>query len=878
MLNDRPTVAFRPHPGAGRVAGMTTVMPGQEEIARIPMASHPRPPARFEAEPLPIDAVLPQLASTLRRGRTRVLVAPPGAGKTTRVPLALLDSPGRTGGTLILLEPRRLAARAAADRMAATLGEAVGETVGLRVRLGSKRRPAHPHRGRDRGRVRPHDPRRSGARGRRRGAVRRVPRALARCRPRPRASRSTRSRAARGPAPSGDVGDARRRAGRARCSAARRSIESQGRGLPGRDALSRPRPAPAHRGARSRRRARARCAPNPARSWCSCRARARSAASRRCWRAHRRPASRHRAALRRAGPGRAGPRRRAGRAGPPQGRARDLDRRDLADHRGRAGGDRFGPRARAGLRARHRADAAGDGARLARRRRPAPRPRRPHGARRLLSPVGGGRDRRAASPSRAPEILVRRPRPARCSTAPPGASPIRRRSPSSTRRPRRRSAEARALLRRLGALDADGRITDHGRAHARAAAAAAPRPHGGRRPRRRARPARPPSSRPCSSSAGSAATPSTSASGSSASAATARRARRGHAPAGARLGRGAPGGGAARCGDAADRPRGRCCSRSPIRTGSPGRAAGRANSSWRTAAARELEAHDPLARAPFLAVAEIAGAAGAARILAAAPIDLDEIEQVAGARIVSRGGGRLRPAARALRARARTPPRRASMLDGAPLPVAGRREAARPWRAGIAALGLDALPWTRALSQWRDRVAFLRRAEGDDWPDVSDAALAAGRRGWLAPHLLGKAEPGGDRPRRSSRGALEALLPWELRRRLDAEAPTHVDVPTGSRIADRLRGRGRARSWRCACRSCSASTHIRPSPAGAFRSSSICCRRRIARSRSPATCRGSGAAPGRRCVPRCAGAIRGIPGRTIPLAAPPTRRAKPRGG
>ncbi len=66
-----------------------------------------------------------------------MLVAPPGAGKTTRVPLALLDEPWAKGGRLIVLEPRRLAARAAAARMAATLGEKVGETIGLRVRLQS---------------------------------------------------------------------------------------------------------------------------------------------------------------------------------------------------------------------------------------------------------------------------------------------------------------------------------------------------------------------------------------------------------------------------------------------------------------------------------------------------------------------------------------------------------------------------------------------------------------------------------------------------------------------------------------------------------------------------------------------------------------------
>ena len=87
--------------------------------------------------PLPIDHVLPELRSALAKHSSAVLVAPPGAGKTTRAPLALLDEPWAKGKRLILLEPRRLAARAAAARMAATLGEKVGETIGLRVRLTS---------------------------------------------------------------------------------------------------------------------------------------------------------------------------------------------------------------------------------------------------------------------------------------------------------------------------------------------------------------------------------------------------------------------------------------------------------------------------------------------------------------------------------------------------------------------------------------------------------------------------------------------------------------------------------------------------------------------------------------------------------------------
>src|SRR5579859_6679150 len=88
--------------------------------------------------PLPIDTVLDELARTLQTRHAAVLVAPPGAGKTTRVPLALLDEPWAKGKKIIVLEPRRIAARASAERMAKTLGERAGETVGYRVRFGSK--------------------------------------------------------------------------------------------------------------------------------------------------------------------------------------------------------------------------------------------------------------------------------------------------------------------------------------------------------------------------------------------------------------------------------------------------------------------------------------------------------------------------------------------------------------------------------------------------------------------------------------------------------------------------------------------------------------------------------------------------------------------
>ena len=83
---------------------------------------------------LPIDEILPALLTSLRGRNAAVLQAPPGAGKTTRVPLALLDEPWLGDRRILMLEPRRLATRAAARRMASLLGQSVGETVGFRVR------------------------------------------------------------------------------------------------------------------------------------------------------------------------------------------------------------------------------------------------------------------------------------------------------------------------------------------------------------------------------------------------------------------------------------------------------------------------------------------------------------------------------------------------------------------------------------------------------------------------------------------------------------------------------------------------------------------------------------------------------------------------
>jgi ATP-dependent RNA helicase HrpB len=186
-----------------------------------------------------------------------------------------------------------------------------------------------------------------------------------------------------------------------------------------------------------------------------------------------------------------------------------------------------------------------------------------------------------------------------------------------------------------------------------------------------------------------------------------------------------------------------------------------------------------LAREPFLAVAELAGTAAQGRIVLAAPITLAEIEAQFADRIESRDEVTFDPSSASLRGR-RLRRLGAVVLAEQPVKVAPGPDSARALAAGIVRLGLDRLPWTKALAQWRDRVMFLRRAEGAEWPDLSDAALAA-EPGWLAAALADKTALGELAPNELT-DAVMGLLPWKLRQRLDAEAPTHFAAPTGSRV------------------------------------------------------------------------------------------------
>ena len=202
---------------------------------------------------LPIHDALPALKAALVQKSAAVLVAPPGAGKTTVTPLALMDEAWAAGGKLIVLEPRRLAARAAAERMAATLGEPVGERVGYRVRLASRVSARTRVEVVTEGvftRMIQSDPGLEGVAAvmfdefHERSLDADLGLAFARD-----AQRLLRGRSA----PHRDVGDARSGAGR-RAAGRRADHREPGPDVPGRDPLPRPRPRAAHRGpGRSRR-------------------------------------------------------------------------------------------------------------------------------------------------------------------------------------------------------------------------------------------------------------------------------------------------------------------------------------------------------------------------------------------------------------------------------------------------------------------------------------------------------------------------------------------------------------------------------------------------------------------------------------------------
>ncbi len=193
-----------------------------------------------------------------------------------------------------------------------------------------------------------------------------------------------------------------------------------------------------------------------------------------------------------------------------------------------------------------------------------------------------------------------------------------------------------------------------------------------------------------------------------------------------------------------------------------------------------VDAASSLVREPFLAVAELTGAAAASRIVLAAPITREEIEARFANQIEDRESVAFDNGSASLRAR-RLRSLGPLVLAEQTKPVTPDAGTARILAQGIIGLGLDRLPWSKAVLQFRHRVGFLRRAEGDEWPDLTNEGLTESAAGWLEPLLMDKAALSALTAGELS-DAIMNLVAWSMRRRLDDEAPTHFTAPTGSAV------------------------------------------------------------------------------------------------
>jgi len=730
---------------------------------------------RAFADALPIDEVLATLASALDRGTRAVLVAPPGAGKTTRVPLALIDEAFAAGGKLLLLEPRRLAARAAASRMAATLGEQVGETIGLRVRLQSlvsaKTRIEVITEGVF-ARMILDDPELKGVAAvlfdefHERSLDADLGLALA-------LDAQEAFREDLHILVMSATLDGARVAGLMQGAA---EIESAGRAFPvetryvGRDPSLRVEDqvvktvltalaeepgsilvflpgqgeilrVAATLGERVR-------SPDvdiaPLYGALDARAQDRAVAP--------------------AAPGR----RKIVLATSIAETSLTIEGVRVVIDSGLMRAPRFEPDLGLTRLVTIRVSRANADQRRGRAGRV-----EPGVCYRLWEEAANG----GLAPFAEPEILAADLSGFALDLALWGVS-----DPSALRfldpPPRPALAEARALLKRLGALDPDGRITDEGRAITRLAL-----------PPRLARmlidAAREGEAAEAAEIATLLSEPGLGGNAVDLEARLAafRRDRSGRAEDARRLAktlarRATP------LGTAGVPPAGAPEARGPglrLALAFPERIAmargKRGEFLMANGRAAAVEPHDALAGEPFLAIGEVAGRAGAARILLAAPLTADDVERLAGESLEIADEIAFDLGAAALRARRR---RRFSALtlSEQTLPAPRDEAAALALANGVLGLGIDRLPWTKPLKQWRDRVMFLRRAEPEMWPDLSDAALKSSPD-WLAPYLLGKtslAEIGPD----DLAAALKAPFDYALLQRLDREAPTHFLAPTGN--------------------------------------------------------------------------------------------------
>ena len=199
-----------------------------------------------------------------------------------------------------------------------------------------------------------------------------------------------------------------------------------------------------------------------------------------------------------------------------------------------------------------------------------------------------------------------------------------------------------------------------------------------------------------------------------------------------------------------------------------------------------IDATEPIAASPYLVAAELTGVAASARIVSAVPASEEMILSAASHRIAENLEVSFDTGAGAVRAR-RVKRLGAIILASEPRAVTPSPEVASALAAGIAELGIGQLAWSKSQLQLRDRVAFLRAAGMDDLPDLSDGALGGTVADWLAPALSGKtklADIGAD----ELAAALELLVPWDMKQRLEREAPVQFEAPTGNRVAINYEG------------------------------------------------------------------------------------------
>jgi len=193
--------------------------------------------------------------------------------------------------------------------------------------------------------------------------------------------------------------------------------------------------------------------------------------------------------------------------------------------------------------------------------------------------------------------------------------------------------------------------------------------------------------------------------------------------------------------------------------------------------AASLDAIEPISQSPFLVIADIAGSAGRAQILLAAPITLSEIEAQFATAIETRNVATIDPETGAMRARRIRALGRLTLSE-APLERLSGADLSAALFEAVREQGLSLLNWSEHAMQTRARVRFMREIDGADWPDWSDDALLESLDAWLAPALSSA-------QRLSDVNVSDALLnalPYALRRRLDTEAPAKFETPAGSSL------------------------------------------------------------------------------------------------